>query len=254
MGRRILSYLNVFWAYTTIPLVFFLLVTPPTLLVIPFPLRWRLRVVGPFWRFFANYTLRFGCWASLHVEDHRQEEFRTYPPKGLYIANHQSFLDIPMTLSQFQVPPIMKKEVLYIPLLGVLGWAAGSLVVSRGKRDSRKKVFVKARDRLVKDNFAVQYYPEGTRSKAGIPRQYQGLKVTLLQLAWEEKVPVIPVSIYGTHDVINDLGVMNVGKKLGIISHAALLPANYPDANSFARACWAEVLKGHSQLQVLLEN
>ncbi len=254
MGRRILSYLNLFWAFTTIPLVFFVLVTPPTLLVIPFPVSIRLRVVGPFWRFFANYTIKFGCWAKLYVEDHRQPELRTYPPTGLYIANHQSFLDIPMTLSQFQVPPIMKKEVLYIPLLGILGWAAGSLVVSRGKRDSRKKVFVKARDRLVKDKFAVQYYPEGTRSKAGIPRQYSGLKVTLLQLAWEEKVPVIPVSIYGTHDVISNSGVINVGKKVGIISHAAMLPADYKDANSFARACWDQVLKGHSQLKASLEN
>ena len=254
MGRRILSYLNLFWAFTTIPLVFFVLVTPPTLLVIPFPLGIRLRVVGPFWRLFATYTIKFGCWAKLYVEDHRQPELRTYPPSGLYIANHQSFLDIPMTLSQFQVPPIMKREVLYIPLLGILGWAAGSLVVSRGKRDSRKKVFVKARDRLVKDKFAVQYYPEGTRSRAGIPRQYSGLKVTLLQLAWEEKVPVIPVSIYGTHDVISNFGVIHVGKQVGIISHAALLPADYEDANSFARACWDQVLKGHSQLKASLES
>jgi hypothetical protein len=75
-----------------------------------------------------------------------------------------------------------------------------------------------------------------------------------LQLAWEEKVPVIPVSIYGTHDVISNNGVINVGKKVGIISHAAMLPADYKDANSFARACWDQVLKGHSQLKASLES
>lgn len=45
--------------------------------------------------------------------------------KRLYIANHQSYIDIPLIITKFQVPPIMKKEVLYIPIIGLVGWAMG---------------------------------------------------------------------------------------------------------------------------------
>ncbi len=254
MQKRFLQVLNQIWAAVTIPLVFFAFVTPPTLLVIPFPVKIRLKVVGPFWRAFALYTLKYACWAQLYTEDRRQGNFKTYPPSGLYIANHQSFIDIPLALTQFQVPPIMKKEVLYLPLLGVLGWAAGSLVVSRGKRNSRKKVFIQAKKRLVEDQFAVQYYPEGTRSRSGTPKDYTELKVTLLQLAYEEKVPVIPVSMYGTSKILSDIGMISPGQKLGIITHEAIDPKDYADIKTFTRAAWEQVLKGHQELRAKLES
>jgi 1-acyl-sn-glycerol-3-phosphate acyltransferase len=254
MLKRFLQILNQVWAVITIPLVFIFLVAPPTLIVIPLPLAWRLRIVGPFWSLFGRYTVQIGCWARVYEEDRRQPELRTYPPTGLYIANHQSFMDIPLMLTQFQVPPIMKKEVLYIPLLGILGWAAGALVVSRRKRDSRKKVFVQARQRLVHEKFAVQYYPEGTRNRFDNPKPFSDLKVTLLHLAFDGQVPVIPVSIYGTRGVLNKYGMITPGKKVGILTRPAILPKNYPDASSFARACWEEVLKGHAELQAVHGN
>jgi len=254
MQHRVVKILNQAWASITIPLVFFLSVTPVALVVIPLPVKWRVRFVGPFWRFFSRFTLKYGCWATLYESDRRRPELRSYPYKGLYIANHQSFIDIPLMLSQYQVPPIMKKEVLYLPLLGIMAWASGAMVVSRGKRNSRKKVFVQARKRLVEDNFAVQYYPEGTRSRNGLPKDYKELKITLLQLAWENKVPVIPISMFGTRGVLNPRGVITPGKKVGIITHDAIEPNNFPDANSFARACWEQVVKGFTELETSLGN
>ena len=116
MGRRILGRLNDIWTFTMVPLVFIVLVTPATLVALPFSVPWRLRIVGPFWRLFSRFTLHFACWSTLYEEDNRQPELRTNPPQGLYIANHQSFLDIPVIVTQFQVAPIMKKEVLYLPV------------------------------------------------------------------------------------------------------------------------------------------
>ncbi|MBY0517365.1 MAG: 1-acyl-sn-glycerol-3-phosphate acyltransferase [Bacteriovoracaceae bacterium] len=252
MSRLFVQVLAQIWASLTLPIVFVVLVLPVTLVVIPLPLKYRLRVVGPFWKLFSLYCIRVGCWGTLYSEDNRKPEDCTYPPHGLYIANHQGFLDIPIVLSQFQVPPIMKKEVLYIPILGVMAWAAGALVVSRGKRNSRKKVFVKARKRLVDDNFAVQYYPEGTRSKTAIPKEYKDLKITLLQLAWEAKVPVFPISIYGTRGVISKWGIIRPGHKFGIITSSAVNPNDFDNPNSFAKACWEKVTSGHSKLSSLL--
>jgi 1-acyl-sn-glycerol-3-phosphate acyltransferase len=163
-------------------------------------------------------------------------------------------MDIPLILSQYQVPPIMKKEVLYLPVLGFLAWVAGALVVSRGKRDSRKKVFVKARERLVTHNYGLQYYPEGTRSRDGKPKDFADLKVTLLHLAFEENIPVIPVSMYGTSHILKHGDFIHFGKKVGIITHPPLEPKNFASANEFARAAWDVVKQGHSELASKLQN
>jgi 1-acyl-sn-glycerol-3-phosphate acyltransferase len=242
------------WAIVTIPLVLILIVFPIAVLSIPLNVKWRVKIVGPFWKFFCLYILKFACWCKIHSEDHRSPEYKKYPYHGLYIGNHQSYMDIPVLLSQYQVPPIMKKEVLYIPIIGILAWASGALVVSRGKRDSRKKVFVQARDRLVKEKYCVQYYPEGTRSKTGTPKEYKDIKVTLIHLAFEGNIPVIPFSIYGTNKVLTPKGLVNFGTQVAIKTQNALLPKDYPDANQFARACWEKIIQGHRELREQLGN
>lgn len=251
--KNILNYLNMAWSLFIVPLVFLGISTPITLLSAPLPLYWRLKMVGPFWRAFSWTVIHLSCWSKVHAEDHRQEELRVTPPRGLYISNHQSYLDIPLMLSQYQVLPIMKKEVLYIPIFGVLGWLAGALVVSRGSRGSRKRVFIQARKRLVDDQFSLQYYPEGTRSKNGLPKPLNEIKANLIEVAYNSKVPVIPISMYGTSKVILN-GVLQIGQPLGIITHRARIPADYADVDSFISDCWGDVLRGHAELQAKLQN
>jgi len=240
------------WGLLASITVFFVVVIPVTLLASPLKLRTRLSIVSPFWGFFSRFVIKYICWSSLYAEDNRQPEWRTYPPTGLYISNHQSYMDIPLMLTQYQVLPIMKKEVVYIPVFGVLAVAAGALPVSRGKRDSRKKVFIAARKRLVEDKFSLQYYPEGTRSRSGRPKPYEEIKVTLIQLAYENNVPVIPISMYGSCNVLDKKGFVNPGQKLGVITHKALLPKDYPDVNQFCQAAWQQVLTGYSRLEAKL--
>lgn len=240
------------WGLFATLVAFFVLLVPVTLLAWPLKLRPRLTIIGPIWGLFSRFILRCVCWSPLYVEDHRQPEFRVHPPVGLYISNHQSYIDIPLIISQYQVLPIMKKEVAYIPLFGPIAIAAGALAVSRGKRDSRKKVFMAAKKRLVDEQFAVQYYPEGTRSRNGQPKSFEEVKTTLIQLAFEENVPVIPISMYGSCRVLSKHGFLRPGQNLGIITHAALLPQNYQDVNEFSRAAWEKVLSGYAQLAAKL--
>jgi 1-acyl-sn-glycerol-3-phosphate acyltransferase len=254
MGKKVFRFFALLWSSFAIPLVFLLLVLPVSLIAAPFPLIPRVNIVRRSWGFFGLFTIKLGTFASLHSEDRRPIELKNYPYRGLYISNHQSYMDIPLMLSQYQVPPIMKKEVLYIPILGFLAWVSGALVVSRGKRDSRKKVFVKARERLVTQKYSLQYYPEGTRSRDGKPKEFSDLKVTLMHLAFEEKIPVIPVSMYGTSHILKHKGFIQFGKKVGIITHAPVDPTLYTDANQFARAAWDVVKEGYSELALKLES
>lgn len=182
-------------------------------------------------------------------EDHRSSDLKTVPANGLYIANHQSYADIPLLSSVYQVPPIMKKEIMYIPFIGLLGWICGALPVSRSSHNSRKKVFAQTRKRLKEDKIGIQVYPEGTRSKDALPRDYEGIKRTLIVFAYNENIPVIPTSIYGTRGVFSKSGAIHAGRHVGIIVHKEMYPEHFTNVDEFCRACWDKVREGHDQMK-----
>lgn len=141
-------------------LLVFMLV-PANLIAAPFKLSRRLKITGPIWALFSHILVRYACHAQIKIsEDHRSEAFRGTPCYGLYVANHQSYVDIPVMLTMYQAPPIMKKEILNIPLFGWMAWISGALPVSRTKTSSRRKVFEKAKKRILKEEIGLQVYPE----------------------------------------------------------------------------------------------
>lgn len=223
------------------------------MLYIPLRLQERIKRTSYLWKWISDVLLRHACDVHIDVaEDHRSPEFRTKPPYGLYVANHQSYVDIPLIFTMYQVPPIMKKEVLYIPLVGLMGIAAGAMPVSRSSQGSRKRVFIQTKERILEDRIGVQVYPEGTRSKVARPKSFEEVKKTLLIFAWNEKIPVIPNSIYGTRGVLTDKGLVRPGRHVGIIVHKEILPENYATAEEFAFACWSKVLEGYDQMEAKL--
>ena len=223
---------------------------PVCLIAIPFPIALRLKIVGPVWALCSKLLLRYACHAHPDIqEDHRSEAFRGTPSYGLYVSNHQSFIDIPTIVSTYIAPPIMKKEVLYIPLFGLLGWASGALPVSRSSVNSRKKVFEQAKHRVLNEKVGLQVYPEGTRSKDALPKPYDKIKRTLLVFAFNEKIPVIPTSLYGTRGVLTEKGLIKPGRHIGIIVHKEILPQDFKNSDEFCRAVWGKVVAGHDEIK-----
>ena len=119
----------------------------------------------------------------------------------IFIANHQSNLDIPVlvqSLPQFQLRWIAKKEVGYIPFLGWALWAGGHILVNRSDRSSGMASFRKAKERIAK-GVSVVIFPEGTRSSGG---QVQPFKRGGFLLAAQTKTPIVPVTINGSWTVL----------------------------------------------------
>jgi 1-acyl-sn-glycerol-3-phosphate acyltransferase len=238
--------------FVSVFLLFFVLL-PACMVAIPFGIRRRLTIVSPVWGFCSRILLRHACHAQVDVsEDHRSKELAGEIPYGLYVANHQSYIDIPLILSMFRAPPIMKKEVLYIPIFGWLGWISGALPVSRNKHDSRKKVFDQTKKRILVDKVGLQVYPEGTRSKTGLPKEFKDVKRTLFMFAYNEKIPVIPVSLYGTRGVLTPKGTVKAKRHLGIIVHKEVDPNQFTNSEEFCRTCWETVIKGHDEMKAKL--
>jgi 1-acyl-sn-glycerol-3-phosphate acyltransferase len=226
------------------------LLVPACIIALPFKLGRRLKIVGPVWAFYSQILVRYACHAHIRVsEDHRSAPFSGTPCYGLYVANHQSFMDIPLMLTMYQAPPIMKKEVLNIPIFGWMAWISGALPVSRSKTSSRRKVFEKAKRRILKEKIGLQVYPEGTRSKDALPKPFNEIKRTLLVFAFNEKIPVVPTSLYGTRGILSPKGLIRGGRNVGIIVHKEIDPNQFPDAETFAKACWEMVIKGHDQMK-----
>ncbi|MFP5386305.1 MAG: lysophospholipid acyltransferase family protein [Bacteriovoracia bacterium] len=235
--------------FVTLFLLVFLLV-PVCLVALPFRLERRLKIVCPVWAIFGRLLIRYACQAHIRIsEDHRSAQYKGVPCFGLYIANHQSYMDIPLLVTLYQAPPIMKKEVLYIPFFGWMAWISGAMPVSRSSISSRRKVFEKAKKRILKDRIGLGVYPEGTRSKDALPKAFKDIKRTLLVFAYNEKIPVVPSSIYGTRGVINSKGMIVPGRSLGVIVHKEINPAEFTSSEEFAEACWTKVIQGHDEMK-----
>lgn len=123
-------------------------------------------------------------------------------PKRNYIfmSNHASNLDPPITLLLIpkRTSVMVKKELFRYPILGQ-AMRMGSLVpVDRGNRDAGIDA-VRSAKQVVEQGINMTIYVEGKRSFDG---KLLPFKKGPFYLAMECGVPVVPVTIAGTHDVM----------------------------------------------------
>lgn len=250
----VLKYLLQPFSFVILVTSFIVLIFPISVVALPFKQSTRLHITERAWGLFGKIVIYIVCLCQVYKEDNRDEESKAKNvPTGLYIANHSSFMDIPLILTCFRIPPIMKKEVLYIPIFGICGYACGAMVVDRKSADSRKKVFELAKQRLLTGDRCLQYYPEGTRQRlSDRPKSYKEIKKPLMKLAYEEKIPVYAISIFGTRKILDSNGLVNYRRKIGILLHEKIEPSNFEDCDQFMQACWSQVTTGYEELAAKL--
>jgi 1-acyl-sn-glycerol-3-phosphate acyltransferase len=121
---------------------------------------------------------------------------RTY----IFMSNHVSNLDPPITIPLIprRASVLVKKELFRVPILG-RAMRMGSLIpVDRGNRDAGIES-VRAAKRVVQQGLNMAIYVEGKRSFDG---RLLPFKKGPFYLAMECGVPVVPVTITGTHAVM----------------------------------------------------
>jgi 1-acyl-sn-glycerol-3-phosphate acyltransferase len=121
-----------------------------------------------------NYS-RSSIWL-LRVICGVRTEVRGQVPTGevLVASKHQSFLDILMlsaVLPRFKF--IMKKELVWVPILGFYALRIGATPVNRGKRSEAMKSMVARMDKERRDPGQVVIYPQGTRVAPGVKAPYK---------------------------------------------------------------------------------
>jgi len=134
----------------------------------------------------------------MHV---RLEGTHHLKPNATYVlvANHQSISDIIAVLHlSHPFKFIAKRDLFWIPFFGWGLWLAGYIPLIRGNQKSGKEVIQKATGYL-KRGVSALFFPEGTRSRDG---EIQTFKVGAFKLSSELNIPVVPIVIHGTRDLI----------------------------------------------------
>ena len=116
------------------------------------------------------------------------------------VANHQSAFDIPVIYgySGMDLRWVMKAEIKWIPFVAAGCRAIGHVFVERGNTQQSTQAINQAVATL-KPGTGVLFFPEGTRSLDGSLLPF---KKGAFRLAQDQDLPVLPVTVRGTRDVL----------------------------------------------------
>ena len=114
--------------------------------------------------------------------------------------NHSSLLDAFLVTAV--MPPgavaVLKREVLYYPVVGVTVYLLGFLLIDRGKSLRAQRTLSRAVSRMGRERLTVFIAPEGTR---GLEGKLLPFKKGALHLALESKAPIVPMLIDGAWEL-----------------------------------------------------
>jgi 1-acyl-sn-glycerol-3-phosphate acyltransferase len=118
----------------------------------------------------------------------------------IFAGNHQSTIDIPAMFgylpAQFR---IMAKQILFmVPFLGWHLYLAGNIPIDRKNVSKAQRGLLKAAAR-VRKNISLFVFIEGTRTRDGKLKRFKRGGFTL---AKKLNVPIVPVAIQGTFDLM----------------------------------------------------
>src|SRR5438309_7897589 len=183
----------------TILMLIFWALAAPLAAIIGFPAAFIMGDVRVLYRLFM-----WGAWAGVWITGVRVETVgldqfdhaRSY----IFMTNHVSNLDPPIQIPLIprRTSVMVKKELFKVPILG-RAMRIGSLVpVDRGNRNAGIEA-VRAAKEVVRKGISMTIYVEGHRSFDG---KLLPFKKGPFYLAEECGVPVIPMTISGTHYVM----------------------------------------------------
>ncbi|MCA9542594.1 MAG: 1-acyl-sn-glycerol-3-phosphate acyltransferase, partial [Myxococcales bacterium] len=121
--------------------------------------------------------------------------------RGAFVlaANHLSAADIMVLFRVRKHFKWVAKESLFrLPFLGWMMSMAGYVPIKRGSAESRHEMF-RACHRHLRRGSSVMIFPEGTRSRDG---EIQEFRMGAFKLAVDADVPVVPIVVEGTLEVL----------------------------------------------------
>jgi len=168
-------------------------------------------------------------------------------PQSTYVvmSNHQSLYDIPtlFTALPLCLRMVAKSELFKVPIWSQAMKSSGFVPVHRGQRDKAMQDLRVAQAALAR-GINIWIAPEGTRSRDGrlLPFKSGGFL-----LASSAKVPILPVTINGTRNILPAKALEFVkGVEVEVTIGKPIIAANFlrKDRNQFVEAVRASIESG----------
>lgn len=111
---------------------------------------------------------------------------------AIYLANHSSTMDVFLFAISAPVGSsvLIKKEMVFVPIIGQIAWLSGCLRVDRKNPSRAKESLRKGAEMLKAEGLSVFVMPEGTRSREG---SLQPFKKGFVHLAIATGLPIVPL-------------------------------------------------------------
>lgn len=127
-------------------------------------------------------------------------------PQGpvLFVSNHQGNFDIPILFAVIDKPKafIAKIELSKIPVFGK--WMKREKCIFIDRENARQSLkAINEGIKTLKSGHSMVVFPEGTRSKSS---QMGEFKKGSLRLATKAKVPIVPITINGSYNIMESNG------------------------------------------------
>jgi len=173
---------------------------------------------------------------EIHGLDHLPKD-RSF----LLVCNHQSYFDIPLIMGFIEPRAsfIGKKEVQSLPLMGRGLSSLGGVFIDRENPQQAVGALRKVISGLqVGKIFAL--FPEGTRSSDG---KLGSFKKGSLRMGLMAKVPIFPVVIQGTKDVVSKGNLFIHPAKVSVHILEEILPSNFANEEELIRVVHQAIKK-----------
>ena len=167
----------------------------------------------------ANWG-RLMCWLTpvwVTVEGaENADPLRTY----VVVANHQSEYDIFLIYGwlKLDLKWVLKAELRKVPGIGIGCEKAGHIFVDRGNPEQTRIAINDAIER-VGNGVGILFFAEGTRSHDG---KLGVFKKGAFRVAASQELPILPVTIIGTHNVQKPRSMMIFPGRIKMVIHPAI--------------------------------
>lgn len=123
-------------------------------------------------------------------------------PRQTYVVvcNHQSQYDILLVYGWLGVDLrwVMKQELRKLPGIGIACEKVGHIFVDRSNPEAARRSINEALERIG-NGVGILFFPEGTRSLDG---RLKPFKKGAFRLAQEQQLPVLPLTLLGTREIL----------------------------------------------------
>lgn len=150
----------------------------------------------------------------------------------LIVSNHQSNMDIPLLMGYLKRPIgfMAKIELSKVPIFSYWMKKIGCVFIDR--KDIRQSLAaINEGAARIKNGSAMVIFPEGTRSADGKVGEF---KAGSLKMATKSKVPIIPITIDGTIDIMNKKSLAYKAADVRIVVSTPVIIGEHVEASKLS--------------------